>query len=111
MSAVAAKRGGVTPFNVLPVPAWERGEDGSGTHGARTPSFLCDWWARFICPPSGRILDPFAGSGTTGIAALRQGCGWVGIEKMEKYCEIAAKRLEAEPVTLFDAQVVEEAKQ
>ena len=40
------------------------------------------------------ILDPFAGSGSTAIAASQLGLSWVIIEKYEEYCEIAAKRLE-----------------
>ena len=42
------------------------------------------------------ILDPFLGSGTTAIACERLNRRWIGIEIEEKYCEIAAKRIENE---------------
>jgi len=42
------------------------------------------------------VLDPFAGSGTTGVACLRLGRRFIGIEKDPKYAQIATERLQAE---------------
>lgn len=52
------------------------------------------------------VLDPFAGSGTTGVACLRLGRRFLGIEKSEKYAALARERLEAESkgLTLRDAR-------
>ncbi|MDO5068401.1 MAG: site-specific DNA-methyltransferase [Propionibacteriaceae bacterium] len=50
--------------------------------------------------PGGIILDPFAGSGTTGVAALRTGRRFIGIEQTSHYCATARKRLASIPPPL-----------
>ncbi|HCE6978386.1 TPA: site-specific DNA-methyltransferase [Pseudomonas aeruginosa] len=47
-----------------------------------------------ICEPGGRILDPFAGSGTTLVAAELEGYDWAGCELTEHYHQVALERLE-----------------
>jgi site-specific DNA-methyltransferase (adenine-specific) len=53
--------------------------------------YLC----RLITPPAGIILDPFMGSGTTGIGAINEGFSFIGTELSPEYFEIAQKRIEA----------------
>lgn len=97
MTNCAVSVGGVSPFNVLPISNTDStNSSGSKGHGAGTPVNLCDWWIRFICPPKGVVLDPFSGAGSVGAAAIRNGCSYVGIEKLEPYTEIAKERLAVE---------------
>ncbi len=46
-----------------------------------------------IVPPASTVLDPFAGSGTTGVAALRAGHQFIGMELSPWYCDVAKQRL------------------
>ena len=48
---------------------------------------------KLITPPNGTVLDPFMGSGTTGVAAKLEGFNFVGIEKEEEYIKIAEARI------------------
>jgi hypothetical protein len=48
-----------------------------------------------ICTPDGVVLDPFAGSGTTGVAALLEGRTFLGVEVAGEYARIASDRLRA----------------
>ena len=52
-------------------------------------------WLSKLCVPGGLILDPFAGSGSTGVAALLEGRRFLGIERDAHYHAVAEKRLEA----------------
>lgn len=60
---------------------------------ADTPDATYD--AIITDPPGGIILDPFAGSGTTGVAALHQQRQCIMYEKELQYFDLACKRLEA----------------
>jgi len=56
---------------------------------------LMDWLIRLVTPPGGTVLDPFMGSGTTGVAAVKGGFGFIGIEREAEYLAIARARIEA----------------
>ncbi len=95
-AAAADERGGVTPFNLLPIPNSDsQSSAGAHGHGAGTPLALCSWWVRYLCPPGGTVLDPFSGAATVGIAALKHGCKYIGIERDREYHRIARRRIEA----------------
>lgn len=72
------------------------------THGGRIdnrhPTIksteLMSWLVRMITPPGGTVLDPFLGSGSTGVAALRDGFRLIGIEAHREYYQVASERLE-----------------
>ena len=63
-------------------------------HPTVKPVDLMRYLCRLVTPPNGVILDPFTGSGSTGIAALEEGFEFIGIELSQEYCEIARKRIE-----------------
>ncbi len=72
-----------------------RGEKISTTnrHPTVKPTDLMAWLVRLITPPGGIVLDPFAGSGSTCVAARREGFFFIGIEQELEYVEIARKRV------------------
>lgn len=64
-------------------------------HPTVKPLKLMEYLITLVMPPKdGVLLDPFAGSGSTIVAAHRLGIKAIGIEKSSEYCEIARKRLE-----------------
>ncbi len=94
--SASIERGGVTPFNLLPIAnADSQSSAGANGHGAGTPFGICDWWVRYISPSDGVVCDPFMGSGTTGLAALKRGRSFVGIERDAGYFATAKMRIEA----------------
>ena len=61
-------------------------------HTTQKPLDIMRWCLQFL-PEAQIILDPFAGSGTTLVAAKQEGKKFIGIEISEKYCKIARDRL------------------
>mgnify|MGYP000532965510 FL=1 len=70
-----------------------RGVDGENDHVTVKPVELVSYLVRLLTPEGGNTLDPFAGSGTTGMSAVLEGVGAELIEKDESYCEIARQRV------------------
>jgi len=71
----------------------ERGVD--NFHPTVKPIALMRWLVRLVSPPGSVVLDPFAGSCSTGIACLDEGMRFLGIEKDPDYHAIGMKRLAA----------------
>jgi site-specific DNA-methyltransferase (adenine-specific) len=65
----------------------------SNTHPTVKPIALMRWLVRLVTPPGGMVLDPFAGSGSTGAAAVLEGRRFLGIEREGQYVDIACARL------------------
>jgi site-specific DNA-methyltransferase (adenine-specific) len=62
-------------------------------HPTVKPIALMSYLCRLITPPKGIVLDPFMGSGSTGVAAKREGFDFIGIEREAEYLEIALARI------------------
>jgi site-specific DNA-methyltransferase (adenine-specific) len=76
------------PRMVLEIP-----NEGKTIHPTQKPVELCEYLIKTYTQPREIVLDNCIGSGTTAIAALNTGRVFIGIEKEEKYVEIAKKRV------------------
>lgn len=82
------------------------GEDDDLSHGKKAtiptanhhptvkPIKLMQYLIKLITPPNGVVLDPFMGSGSTGVAAKQLGFEFIGLEMNEEYIEIAKRRID-----------------
>jgi site-specific DNA-methyltransferase (adenine-specific) len=66
---------------------------GKALHPTEKPPGILAPLIEYACPPGGLVLDPFAGSGSTAVAARLTGRRAVLIEADERYCEVIARRL------------------
>jgi site-specific DNA-methyltransferase (adenine-specific) len=85
---LAGKRQGAVLADYPPVPPQQR------THPTEKPVQLLAHLVTKSCPEGGRVLAPFAGTGATLVAAQQFGRRAVGVESEERYCELAARRME-----------------
>jgi hypothetical protein len=100
----AERNAGLEGFDELPSlkmdPTSAMARDGNrGSFVARNhhptvkPIALMRWLVRLVTPPNGTVLDPFLGSGTTGVASALEGFNFVGIEREADYMKIAEARI------------------
>ncbi len=80
----------VYPDNVLRMPT----ECDNRGHSAAYPVAVPDFFVRLFSERGDVVLDPFSGSGTTGVAALRLGREYIGIEQNREYAEKSIARLD-----------------
>lgn len=92
-TAIGGDSGGASRFfYVAKASKRERGE--GNNHPTVKPTKLMEYLVRMITPPNGVVLDPFMGSGTTGVACKNLSFQFVGIERDAAYIEIAKRRIE-----------------
>ena len=70
-------------------------EPRANPHPTVKPTELMRYLCRLVTPPGGLIVDPFAGSGSTGKAAIIEGFQFIGFELDPQYSAIANARIEA----------------
>jgi DNA modification methylase len=66
----------------------------ANVHPTVKPISVMRWLVRLIAPPGGLVLDPFAGSASTGCAAVLEGRRFIGVEREARYLPIAKARLD-----------------
>lgn len=96
-------------FNYSRAHAMQDGKE----HPTQKPLALMKWCIDQCKNKPQTILDPFMGSGTTGVAAVQMGRKFIGVEREPKYFDIACERIEnaQKQTTLFDFKPVSKPKQ
>jgi len=89
--------GGANPGDVWTLPV----QPFPGAHFAVMPTALAERCIQAGCKPDGTVLDPFSGSGTTGLAAARHGRRYVGIDLSREYLDLSLRTRLAEPTLDF----------
>jgi len=93
--AMRAENGGKQMKSVWRIMPPGKEEKAFGKHPTQKPLALVERCLRASTNPGDIIFDPFAGSATTGVASLKLGRRFIGIERGQEYAAIGAKRLEA----------------
>ncbi len=88
-----AENGGLQMRSMWPIHSTPQGEKVHGKHPTQKPLTLLRRIIRASSKPGDLVLDPFCGSGTTGVAALELGRRFIGIDTSEEYLELAEKRM------------------
>jgi len=85
----------VSDGRAIPIDnAYQRGTtERLNTHPTVKPIALMRYLCRLVTQPGGTVLDPFLGSGTTGIAAVQEGFEFIGIERDPAHFDLASRRI------------------
>ena len=84
-TAATKKTWWATPLNVADKHKWG--------HPTCKPELITDMLVQNHCKAGGVVLDPFMGSGTTGVSAVRFGCKFVGVELKKEFLNVAVRRI------------------
>ena len=96
-SAVLDENGGASRFfYVAKAPKSERPVVDGVAHPTVKPISLMSWLVRLVTPPGGTVLEPFAGSGTTVEASMREGFHVVAVEREADYLPLILARIDRE---------------
>jgi DNA modification methylase len=87
-------RGGQTAPNIFDADSYRFGQPGKVDHPTQKPLGLIEWNTDYLTTPGQTVLDPFMGSGTTGVACARSDRAFIGIELEPAYFDIACRRIE-----------------
>lgn len=93
-SVTETNSGGASRFFYC-AKASKKDKGADNTHPTVKSSTLMSYLIKLITPPGGVVLDPFMGSGSTGVSARKDGFTFVGIEKEDEYFAIAKARIES----------------
>lgn len=74
---------------------------GRNTHPTVKPVALMRWLVRMVAKPGDAVLDPFMGSGTTGMACITEGVRFIGVDLNPEYVDIAARRISSVQPSIF----------
>ena len=80
-------------------------EKAEGKHPTQKPEYLLERIIEASTLPGDIVLDPFNGSGTTGVAAKRLGRKYIGIDNVEEYLELSKRRIQKEQETLWQQEI------
>lgn len=90
--------------------AWDQWPAGRAEHPTQKPIATVLPLIKYSCSPGGVVFDPFAGSGTVGIAAQRLGHDCILGERNPKYAELSQRRIDADAGSLFADAIYEAAE-
>jgi len=92
ITGLGASEGGASRFfYVAKASKNDKGSD--NTHPTVKSTALMSYLIKLVTPPKGVVLDPFTGSGSTGVSAKQNGFKFIGIEREQEYLDIAEKRI------------------